>query len=75
MRKKMENNNRILVDRKWIVYLDIERDVVKLDCDDVVRLYKKCESIGEGLLGWLKWEIIMSGWKGKLDIGCIEEVY
>ena len=47
----MENNNRILVDRKWIVYLDIERDVVKLDCDDVVRLYKKCESIGEGLLG------------------------
>lgn len=47
----MENNNRILVDRKWIVNLEVFDEIEKLDCDGVVRLYKKCRSIGEGLLG------------------------
>ena len=44
-------NNRVLVDKKWIVYLEVFREIEKVDCDGVVRLYKKCESIGEGLLG------------------------
>jgi hypothetical protein len=45
------NNSSVVVNEKWIVYRDIVKDVVKLDCDGVVRLYKKCESIEEGLLG------------------------
>lgn len=47
----MENENRILVDRKWIVYLEVFEEIEKLDCDGVVRKYNKCKSIGEGLLG------------------------
>ncbi len=48
----MENNkSSLLVGNKWIVYREIVKDVVKLDVDNVVRLYEKCESIEEGLLG------------------------
>ena len=47
----MKNNNRILVDRRWIVNLEVFEEIEKLDCDGVVRVYKKCKTIGEGLLG------------------------
>jgi hypothetical protein len=47
----MENNNRILVGSRNIVYEDIVSEIVKLDCDGVVRLYEYCASIEEGLLG------------------------
>jgi len=47
----MENNNRVLVGERWIVYKEIVEEIVKLDCDGVVRVYNKCENIGEGLLG------------------------
>ena len=48
---KIENKSSLLVYKKWIVYREIVREIVKLDCDGVVRLYEKCESIEEGLLG------------------------
>jgi hypothetical protein len=44
-------NDRLLVDGQWIVYKEIVKNIVKLDCDGVVRSYEKCESINEGLLG------------------------
>jgi hypothetical protein len=47
----MKNNDSLLVANRWIVYRGIVKDVVKLDVDNVVRVYKKCESIDEGLLG------------------------
>jgi len=48
---KKENNNRMLVDRKWMVNMEVFDEIEKLDCDGVVRVYKKCKSIEEGLLG------------------------
>jgi hypothetical protein len=48
----MKNNkSSLLIENKWIVYRYIVKEIVKLDCDGVVRLYEKCESIEEGLLG------------------------
>ena len=47
----MKNNNRLLVDRKWIVNLEVFDEIEKLDVDGVVRVYKKCKCIEEGLLG------------------------
>lgn len=44
-------NNRLLVDKRWIVNLEFFVEIEKLDCDGVVRVYNKCLSIGEGLLG------------------------
>ena len=47
----MENNKEVLVGSRWIVYKERVNEIAKLDCDGVVRLYKKCEGIEEGLLG------------------------
>ena len=49
--ENVRENEDVLIDNRWIVYKKVVREIVKLDCDGVVRMYNKCESIDEGLLG------------------------
>ena len=44
-------NDRMMVDRKWMVNLEVFEEIVKVDVDGVVRVYNKCKCIEEGLLG------------------------
>lgn len=46
---KKENNNRVLVDKNWIVC--IEKEFEKLDCEGAVRVYKECGGCDKRLLG------------------------